>query len=189
MTAREDKVKIVEDGRTAWGRIKEGATWNDWVAVGRALVIGRDTAMKAACTDRPIGAVYSRAFSEWLRENKLDGIDKTTRSQLMTCLDNLEEIEAWRATLTTNQRMEINHPSTVVRRWPNGSKPTSGVFRPNKETLREANMRLTEEVDELRREKFSSPEAHARLCFETYSEADFEVLYERMGALRRQRNP
>jgi hypothetical protein len=43
----EITLHAVEIGRQAWNRIKEDSTYNDWMAVGEALDIGR--AECAAC--------------------------------------------------------------------------------------------------------------------------------------------
>jgi hypothetical protein len=38
-------------------------------------------------------------------------------------MDNLEAVEAWRATLTEKQRVEWASPDTIVRRCPVFNKP------------------------------------------------------------------
>ena len=38
---------IVREGKAAWGRLKQGGgTWEDWKAVGYALLEGRTIAMR-----------------------------------------------------------------------------------------------------------------------------------------------
>jgi hypothetical protein len=57
---------VITEGREAWGRlqVREHATWDDWLAVGRAITIGRTEAMKAANTNRAVGTRYNRAMRE-----------------------------------------------------------------------------------------------------------------------------
>ena len=45
---------IVEQGRSAWERLRsrQRATWDEWLAVGRAVIIGRTEALKSANTNR-----------------------------------------------------------------------------------------------------------------------------------------
>jgi hypothetical protein len=45
---------IVEQGRSAWERLRsrQRATWDEWLAVGRAIIIGRTEALKSANTNR-----------------------------------------------------------------------------------------------------------------------------------------
>jgi hypothetical protein len=40
------EVAAIRHGQEAWGRLRIGSTWSDWVAVGVAHVIGRTTAMR-----------------------------------------------------------------------------------------------------------------------------------------------
>ena len=40
---------IVREGKAAWGRLKQGSgTWEDWKAVGHALLEGRAIAVRYA---------------------------------------------------------------------------------------------------------------------------------------------
>jgi hypothetical protein len=45
---------IVEQGRSAWERLRsrQRATWDEWLDVGRAIIIGRTEALKSANTNR-----------------------------------------------------------------------------------------------------------------------------------------
>jgi hypothetical protein len=45
---------IVEQGRSAWERLRsrQRATWDEWLDVGRAIIIGRMEALKSANTNR-----------------------------------------------------------------------------------------------------------------------------------------
>lgn len=140
----------IERGREAWARIDGGATWTDWLAVGEALEVGRREAMARASVNEPLGRGYNEAFGSWLRENGFDGIDKSSRSRLFAVMDNLAEITAWRETLPSNMRRELNHPTAVLRKWKSSTvapKPASE----KKPTMRDENIRLTEENDALRK--------------------------------------
>jgi hypothetical protein len=52
----------IEAGRAAWQRIRDHGrkSWDDWLTVGRALIIGRTEAMQKARANRPIGSTYNR---------------------------------------------------------------------------------------------------------------------------------
>ena len=68
MNTREgdERDRIVRQGT----RLKKDKSWTDWLAVGEALLIGRDIAMYEAGTNRqPAGKGYSSAFSTWLVAN------------------------------------------------------------------------------------------------------------------------
>jgi hypothetical protein len=108
---------IVRAGQAALKRLTDCETWNDWLLVGEALVIGRSEAMRAAHIKEPIGSKYNKEFGIWLTANNFHAIDKSTRSRLLDCMEHRAEIEAWRKIITPDERMKYNHPHTVIRRW------------------------------------------------------------------------
>jgi hypothetical protein len=109
----------IELGRAAWERIREHArkSWDDWKAVGVALQIGRALALRAAGIDVPYGKRYTEAMGRWLAENGLDAIGQQLRHRVLSCMDNLAEIEQWRASLDAEARNRLNHPDSVFWRW------------------------------------------------------------------------
>jgi hypothetical protein len=106
-------------GRAAWERIRDHGrmVWGDWLLIGRALFIGRIVALKAADTNRCVGSKYNAAMAAWLRENGLDDVVAQERYQLFLILENLTEIEAWRAGLDDVQRRRLNHPNAIWAHW------------------------------------------------------------------------
>jgi hypothetical protein len=102
---------------------KADATWADWMAIADAHMIGREDAMHAAGTNQPIGSRYNAEFGEWLRKTGFDDMDKGDRRRLFEVMEHRGEIEAWRATLPSNIRLRINHPSTVLRKWRASTSP------------------------------------------------------------------
>jgi hypothetical protein len=44
-------------------------------------------------------------------------IDKGTRSRLADLMDNRSEVEAWRSSLSLGERLHLNHPNGVWRKW------------------------------------------------------------------------
>jgi hypothetical protein len=77
------------------------------------------------------GRAYNEAFSKWLGTNTLvlpdkNGKDRTvsfatidtgTRSRLADLLDNRAAVEAWRSSLALGERLHLNHPNGVWRKW------------------------------------------------------------------------
>jgi hypothetical protein len=106
-------------GIAAWARLREHdrATWTDWLDVARALAVGRTAALKAADTNRCVGSRYNAAMGIWLRENGLDGVNNQERYRALLILENLAEIETWRAGLDEGQRRRWNHPNAVWSHW------------------------------------------------------------------------
>jgi hypothetical protein len=104
-------------GQEAWGRLRSNATWEDWKQVGKAHVIGRAAAMREAHVNQPIGRRYNEAFGAWQREFGFEDLDKGARARLFEGMDHLAEIEGWLATLTTTERLKLNHPTSIACRW------------------------------------------------------------------------
>ena len=145
--------ECVRIGQEAWSRLTSCQVWDDWLLVGEALAAGRIEAMHTAHTNKPVGRRFNQEFGDWLRANKFDKVHKTTRSQLLKCLEHKVEIERWRAILTVNERLSLNHPVAVLRRWqqktqvkkPDNAEPKLSLMAKLKATnieLQEENHRL-----------------------------------------------
>ena len=110
--------EALEEGRAAWRNLRLfDKTWNNWTAVGVALVIGRTECMREAGVNEPRGRGYNKLFSRWLRMQGFAEIDAAARSRLLDCMDHRAEIEMFRANLSLDVRLRLNHPNTVWRRW------------------------------------------------------------------------
>jgi hypothetical protein len=148
-----DSLTVVSRGREAWRSLRNDETWEKWVAIGRALEAGRGAIMRHLHTNQPKGRAWSETFGAWLSENDFDQIDKGVRSRLLTCLDHLPEIEAWRQTLGLTQRLQLNHPNAVFRKWQAAKAmpkdPGSSSPPQNRKDIEI--MRLQSELDEAQR--------------------------------------
>ena len=83
--------------------------------------------MREAHVNKPGGRNYSKVFAASLRKYGFENIDSGDRTRLFEVMTNISAIEKWRTTLPLNQRLALNHPSTVLRRW----KSASTVPTPN----------------------------------------------------------
>jgi hypothetical protein len=122
--------------------LKKEKSWGDWTKVGEALLIGRDWAIHQAGSNRPEGKAYNMAFGEWMAKYKLDDMDKGDRSRLFAVMDNLPMIEEWRKTLTLTERLKLNHPNSVLRKWKSAIEPERP--KSGKPTLRDSVIGLEE---------------------------------------------
>jgi hypothetical protein len=106
-------------GRAAWERLqtRETATYDDWIAVGRALVAGRAIAMSEAKCNKPVGGAYSEAYGRFLREAGLASVDAPERYKIIKVVENLAAVEQWRGCLSPAARRRCNHPSTLWTGW------------------------------------------------------------------------
>jgi hypothetical protein len=124
---RELEVSVaeaVDAGRAAWQRIRDHGrmAWDDWLAVGRALVIGRAETMAKANSNRPLGSRYNRLMGAWLKQHGLDGIDNQQRYRAIQCIENLQAIDAWRAALDDRKKRSLNHPGACWHAWKRSTK-------------------------------------------------------------------
>jgi hypothetical protein len=82
-------INVINAAQEAAHRLLTGQAWQDWVAVGRALLVGRTEAMRTANTNKPTGKLYAAQFGQWLTAAKLDKVaNKATRSRLLNLLDH-----------------------------------------------------------------------------------------------------
>jgi hypothetical protein len=146
--------RVVDVGRAAWRDLRKDETWEKWLSIGRAIEVGRREIMRLLHTNRPAGAQWSRTFGSWLDETGFAEIDKGARSRLQSCLDNLPAIEQWRQNIGQSQRLQLNHPTVVWRRFQAAQsmpadKTKGSSSRPG---LREEVVRLQSELDATQRE-------------------------------------
>ena len=139
----DESDRIVRQGTAAWRRIKKEKSWNDWMAVGDALHVGRTFAMNDAGTNAPIGKGYNLAFNQFLIDAQLDDMDPSDRAKLFTVMENRPAIEQWRATLSQTERLRLNHPTSVLRKWQQATKEPKA--KPDKATLKDSVIALDEE--------------------------------------------
>jgi hypothetical protein len=110
--------------------------------------------MREAGVNRPIGRRYNVVFAAWLKKFGFENLDKGDRSRLFVVMDHLHEIETWRATLTPTERLRLNHPSAVLRKWKSAnaiSQNQNSRLSPIKQ-CRQENSALQQEILRLRRE-------------------------------------
>lgn len=111
------------EAAAAADRLKRGQSWDDWLAIGTFLNIGRNKAMARGGTNEPIGARYVKAFSEWMGSYAWIGdIDKATRTHAMWCVDHLPDLVKLRENMGLTQRLACNHPTSMRRRWDKSQK-------------------------------------------------------------------
>jgi hypothetical protein len=120
-----DEDAIIQRGRDALELIEKDPTFPAWLEVGAALLVGRAGAMHRAGTNKPAGRHYNSEFGSWLAEHRLDRVDKAARSNLFKVLDRRDEVLAWREELPADKRLQLNHPTTVWRKFKAATqKPT-----------------------------------------------------------------
>ena len=148
----------------AWSRLKrpKRKEWSEWMIIGEGLLEGRRWAMQVANVNRPQGKGYGTAFNEWLRRYKVDDMDKSDRAKLLRLMEQRPAIEEWRGTLTTSERLNLNNPTLVWRRWTadtrvkNPRPRTAGVSATEHGRAQAMVQQLQARTEELERELVSA---------------------------------
>ena len=105
----EQRRVYVEQARNGMAILRK--TFETWVGVGRGLKALHDMADE----------IGGKRTYDRLRESEglgKDVINKTRSSRLIAIIDNLAEVEKWRAQLTDKQRFEWASPEAVHRHCP-----------------------------------------------------------------------
>jgi hypothetical protein len=101
--------------RESLRHILEGWVYN--VNFGKAIDAYRRQLFRELGITKP-NHQYKEIMGRYLRANEFHRINKTTRTFLQKCIDNLAAIEQWRATLTEEERDAWNGPRAVWDHWP-----------------------------------------------------------------------
>jgi hypothetical protein len=117
LAARLAEQRIIRLGRDAWQAINKSGSFEAYKAIGAALLIGRDHALKATGLNAPHGRRYSLAFRQWMRAFGFGDMSNTTRKRIVTLTENAAAIEAWRAGLSPRERNRMGNAEHMVRRW------------------------------------------------------------------------
>jgi hypothetical protein len=142
----------VRQGQEAWQRLRSHSTWEDWKKVGAALVIGRAEAMRDGHVNKPKGRSYNAAINAFLKKFGFDGLDSGDRSRLFDVMDHQNRIEAWLGKLLPKERLRLNHPASVWRRWRAATAEPKEQKVSRQQQAKDELIRLQEDNDRLRRE-------------------------------------
>ena len=142
----------VRQGQEAWQRLRSHSTWEDWKKVGAAHVIGRAEAMRDGHVNKPKGRSYNAAINAWLKKFGFYDLDSGDRTRLFNVMDHLNEIEAWLGKLLPKERLRLNHPASVWRRWKAATAEPKQQKVSRQQQAKDELIRLQEDNDRMRRE-------------------------------------
>ena len=141
----------IEKGVVAIRRINSHENFENWLAVGQACADMQTAAMRLAYANQPKGRAYNDAFKMIAEQvPDLANLDKTTRSHAIWIADQSrrDAIVEWHARLPANIRLQVNHPTTVWRRYNRETAaPTVPGESPAPSGLKAEVARLQEELD------------------------------------------
>ena len=116
--------KVIRAGLDAWRLIGRSQSFEAWVAIGRALAIGKARAQRIAGeADGWRERNYIYEFGRWMRQHGFGDMPKSVRSVAIELYENIDAIETWRATLPERMRQRLVHPLSNVRRWRAATMP------------------------------------------------------------------
>jgi hypothetical protein len=147
---------VKADGLVSLGRLHGDSSWEDWRMVGAALLVITQEAQAEVGASKwsPDNKQLVKAFNvHWETYERSAGgnrppLSKQERSALREVFAT-PEIEAWRNTLTAEERRRLNHPKTVAARFKSRMKkasPEQGNKPSPMAKLKEANVALQEEL-------------------------------------------
>jgi hypothetical protein len=113
--ANNGKVGTAVAGLDAWHLTQKSASFENWRAIGQALTIGRDIAVRASGVTT--GKHYAKGFYAWANQYGFAGMHKSERWAAVDLAENIDAIEAWRSTLPEKERQRLINPLSNTRRW------------------------------------------------------------------------
>lgn len=143
--------KLIERGKAAWISLKRGESWDHWQTVGIAMESARKDIMKSLSINdsHSNSKKLKDKIGIWLKETGFDEIDKASRSRLRSCMEHLSQIEEWRQTLDADERVALNHPNSIWRKYKATTRGASAGKSRSTNTKDEVIRELQEEVDQL----------------------------------------
>jgi hypothetical protein len=117
------KRKTIRAGIDAYAAVQKAESFENWLLVGKALLIGKAHALRVTGANRPWGATYSREFGQWMKSHNFGHMPAPTRSVAVELAEHADQITEWRNSLPERQRKHLIHPLSVTRRWRATTQP------------------------------------------------------------------
>jgi hypothetical protein len=115
--------RLVDHAEGALKRLRNAETVELWKDVGDACVVLRDAALRLIATNAkpnpvPRGKGYNIAWNKIVvGMPELKELDNHTRADSTWLAVNWEDVDAWRKTLSANDRGNLVHPTSIKRRF------------------------------------------------------------------------
>jgi hypothetical protein len=109
-----EETEIFEAARRAVADLK--TSYERWIVIGRAVVLARDMANRRGGSSKMVKRI--------IEQQELGFITGPDVSRLLRIMPRIEEVTAWRATLTDRQRYDWASPQSILKRCPIFNRPT-----------------------------------------------------------------
>jgi hypothetical protein len=110
------EARLIKAGATAWTNIARAESFNNWLAIGKALLLIRKVALAQSGANRAMGRIYSKSFNAIAKQHFI-GMKASTRSVSIELAEHADQITSWRDSLPERQKRRLVHPLSVTRRW------------------------------------------------------------------------
>src|SRR6516164_9297724 len=110
-----EEVEVFEAARQAAASLRR--SYDKWVDIGKAVMLARDMANRWGGGTRMIRRIIEQ-------QNLGSIVNGPEVSRLLRVMPRIEEVNAWRATLTDRQKIDWASPTTILRRCPIFRNPT-----------------------------------------------------------------
>ncbi|WP_315775111.1 MULTISPECIES: hypothetical protein [unclassified Bradyrhizobium] len=130
-----EQATIVSAGRAALERINAGTKrlFEDYLAVGDALLVGRSQCLKLAGSNSLQTPAYRAHWRQWLNAN---GFNMETHERLSAIwiAEHKAEVVRWRDELSEAAKRHCNHPNVIVAHMKAGTEPAARGPKPKQRT-------------------------------------------------------
>lgn len=121
--------EVLAADRERWRHMGGGGHLDDWLAYGTGLMIRRRLAMRLSFVNSPEGKGYARAFSELMKADGLDTMDKTSISAVLWLHGDgarMNLLRKIRDAMTPGERSRLNSPISARQRVERELKARAG---------------------------------------------------------------
>jgi hypothetical protein len=116
-------MRVILAGVKAWRDINFNCSLEKWRAVGAALNVGREQALRETKQNNTIGGKYTKALGKWIQENGFEGMAKNTRCWTLTLFDKYAEVSQWWNNLELYHRRRLLAPQSILSAYRAATTP------------------------------------------------------------------
>jgi hypothetical protein len=80
--------RTIKMGLDCWREIGRAESFENWLKIGKALMFGKQVALRSTGANRAWGATYSKAFGAWMKEHGFGEMKASVRSVAVELAEN-----------------------------------------------------------------------------------------------------
>jgi hypothetical protein len=110
------EARIIRTGRDAWSASNKANSLDAIRTIGKALLIGRNYAMRVNGVSIPKGRNFSVTLRRWMKDNGFGNMSNTTRKHIVILTESTG-VTAWWSKLPELERNRMANAQHIYRRW------------------------------------------------------------------------